>query len=183
MQDRADPLRTRVLAELRHRNLSARKASIGAGLGAATLGNFLAGRSGVESETARKIARYFGWAEDDALELAGHKSSGVQAAPTDNALQLLRDALRRGNLPEGFQRAMFDLAAEGIQLARTQQPPPETDDALLARAEAAWEYAIESMAAFEGERVSDSQRLARIKQRFFRRMWGDLRPDPDKPAT
>lgn len=106
-------------AELRKRNLSAREASMGAGLGRAQVSRYLSGGR-PSAENCRKLARYFEVPEEFLLRLTGY----VTPAQGENDFLARLSPLVEG-LPESEKRGLIEYARLRRRLARVDQGPGE----------------------------------------------------------
>jgi transcriptional regulator with XRE-family HTH domain len=104
--------------ELDKRNLSARKASLGAGLGHAQVGRYRNGKR-PSAESCRTLARYFGVPEQFLLRLAGYVAP---AEGEDEFISQLAPLL--AGLPESEKQGLIEYARMRRRLVKAE---PKTD--------------------------------------------------------
>lgn len=110
-----------LIAELRKRNLSAREASMGAGLGRAQVSRYLSGGR-PSAESCRRLARYFEVPEQFLLRLAGY----VAPAEGENEFIAQLAPLLEG-LSESEKQGLIEYARMRRRLTRVDQEADEED--------------------------------------------------------
>jgi len=101
--------------ELTRRNLSAREASLGAGLGHAQVGRYRNGKR-PSAESCRILARYFGVPEQFVLRLAGYVAP---AEGEDEFISRLAPLLE--GMPESEKRGLVEYVRLRRRLAKVDQ--------------------------------------------------------------